>query len=219
MKQLICFDLDNTLIKSDRAHVEAFVLAFNNHGLKVERRRIFPLLCGLPSSVIVNKLFPRLSDVKIKRIVKEHDYLVANQTYKLVRLMRGSLKVLKILKKDYEIAVLSNCNHTEIKPLMKGAGISNDMYDLIVGKDQVRRSKPYPDELFKAEKLLKHKAVCMIGDSIFDVMAGKMAGVKTISVLTGHNTRNELKEKGADVIVKDITKVPSALNKILIKEL
>jgi len=215
MKPLICFDLDNTLIRSDKAHIEAFVMAFEKYGFKAKKEKIAPLLFGPPSEFIIKKLFPNMPPETVKLLVKEHDDLVIKKTAGLAIPIKDSPKVIKQLRKNFEIAILSNCKYSELKALLKKTGIRD--YNIAIGKDQVKHSKPYPDELFKAEKLLKHKAVFMIGDSIYDVMAGKRAGVQVISVLTGHNTKEQLKKVGTDHVVKDISVVPALLNKILIK--
>ncbi|MEK6826684.1 MAG: HAD hydrolase-like protein, partial [Nanoarchaeota archaeon] len=63
-------------------------------------------------------------------------------------------------------------------------------------------SKPWPDEIMKAEKLMRHKARFMVGDSIYDVMAGKKAGVKTIAILSGRYSRKQLEMVNADYILE-----------------
>jgi len=54
----------------------------------------------------------------------------------------------------------------------------------------------------------------MIGDSIYDMLAGKRANVKTIGVLTGHYPRMLLKKQGADYIIKSVNKLPQLLKEV-----
>ena len=177
MKDLICFDLDNTLIKSDGAHINAFVKAFSEIGLKVNKKKLAVLLYGLSSESIIKKLFPNLKNSQVTKLRKRHDELVTNETGKMIKPIKRSQYILKKLKKKYEVAIVSNCRIIELKSLLETAGITRESYNFAIGKDEVKRPKPYPDELFKAEKLSKHRAICMVGDSIFDVMAADRKSV------------------------------------------
>jgi phosphoglycolate phosphatase-like HAD superfamily hydrolase len=50
-----------------------------------------------------------------------------------------------------------------------------------------------------------------VGDSVADVRAGKNAGAKTIAVLSGIFTREELEKEKPDLIINDINELPSFL--------
>ncbi|MBS3150179.1 HAD hydrolase-like protein, partial [Candidatus Woesearchaeota archaeon] len=67
-----------------------------------------------------------------------------------------------------------------------------------------KRSKPYPDEILKAEKLLKVRAEYMIGDSIYDVIAAHKAKVKAIAVLTGLYSKEQLEKEKPFKIIKNL---------------
>lgn len=45
----------------------------------------------------------------------------------------------------------------------------------------------------------------MIGDRSHDILAGQGLGMKTIGVLWGYGSRDELVESGADVIVETVS--------------
>ena len=87
------------------------------------------------------------------------------------------------------------------------------MFKILIGNDNVKHSKPYPDEILKAEKLEHHKPYFMVGDSIYDIIAGRKAKVKTIAVLTGHYSKNKLKKHHPDFILKSVNNLPSLLRK------
>ena len=52
----------------------------------------------------------------------------------------------------------------------------------------------------------------MIGDTTVDIRAGRSAGAQTVGVLCGFGEEAELKKMGADMILKDTTKLLDILN-------
>lgn len=213
MKQLLCFDLDNTLIHSDKAHVRAF-----NKGLKYlkQQKRSFYDIAkhfGKPKTDVAKAILPKNQSKLIPKLLNLHDHYLATETYSLVKRISGVESTLKTLKKRYKIALLSNCRHRNIHYLLKGANIEKELFDIIIGNDDVEHSKPYPDEIFKAEHLAKEKALFMIGDSPYDIRAAKKARVKAISVLTGLYTKETLEEDKPDYILKSVKDLPKFLEK------
>jgi HAD superfamily hydrolase (TIGR01549 family) len=211
---LICFDLDQTLIETKRAHLEAFNLAFKkNNLLLVKLKRITPLLDGRHAGEVLRALLPKLPEEKI-RILRElhHDFIKKTAIY--AKPIKNATKTLRILKKDYKIALITNCTHRELNPLLKHTKINKRLFDIIIGHDDVKRAKPYPDEIFKAEKLLHIEADYIVGDSVYDIIAAKRAKVKSIAVLTGVSDKTKLKRYKPDYIIKDISYLPMLLRNI-----
>ena len=217
MKHLVCFDMDNTLLKSNKIHIEAFNQAFSEKELKkIPIKQLIPQLNGKQAHKIVKSLFPKLKPKIIKEIVDRHDELVVKKTYIHAKPIKGTEEALKEIKKHFTIAIISNCKKREIRPILKGAKIKTSCFHKIIGHDQVKHSKPYPDMIFKAEELTNHKAICMVGDSIYDIQAARRAKIKSIGVTTGNYNKEQLKKAGATTVVSNITKVPNALHKIFL---
>ena len=208
MKQLLCFDLDGTLIQSDNVHVEAFNEAFIKNNLKPVKSPIIKRLLGRKGELIIKSIFPKLSEKKIKQIRLDHNKLIVNKYYKIVKPIKNIVNNLKRLKNKFNLAVISNCTHKEIIMLLKGAKINPKLFDLIIGDDDVKHAKPAPDEILKAEKLMHVKGACIIGDTIFDIKAGKRAKATTIAVLTGIHKKEKLKKHNPDYLLRDISKIP-----------
>ena len=202
--EMICFDLDNTLINSDRAHYRAYNRALKELGFKNFPFNKMVKHFGAPKEEIAKILTSSKSPRIIYKITYLHAKYLVNEAKKDARKIKGSEKTLKLLKKKYELGLLSNNSHSNILSLLKSANLEKNLFDVILGNDDVKNSKPYPDEILKAEKLLHLKALYMVGDSIYDVIAGKKAKVKTIAVLTGHYSKNTLKKYNPDYIVKSV---------------
>ena len=151
------------------------------------------------------RAFSGSNDIKvINRINNLHDKYLYESTKRFCRKVPYAESVLKKLKSDYFLAVLSNCNHKNIETILSAAGYDLDLFDIIIGNDDVERSKPYPDEILKAQKLLDVDAEFMVGDSIYDVIAAHKAKVKAISVLTGLYSQEVLEGEKPYKIINDL---------------
>ena len=80
-----------------------------------------------------------------------------------------------------------------------------DMFDFIAGFDSGHGGKPSPGQLhaFAAHVNLPAASVAMIGDSVHDLEAARVAGMLRVAVLTGPATAEDLAPH-ADLILPDI---------------
>jgi pyrophosphatase PpaX len=77
-------------------------------------------------------------------------------------------------------------------------------FDVVVTADMTARHKPHPEPVLKALELLGSEPAdaAFVGDSPYDVRAGKAAGVFTVAVSWGKiHPEDRLLEAGADVLV------------------
>lgn len=210
-KKLICLDLDNTLILSDKAHIEAYNHALKQFGYERYDSHCLIKLFGRPKIDIAKILMPERSIKECKQLLKVHDECLASITYKYAKKVKGVDIVLSKLKKYYTIAIVSNTIHESIIYLLKGSKLNINYFDLILGSNEVKNSKPYPDEILKAKRLLHHKPEYMVGDSIYDLIAANKAKVNGIGVLTGHHSKKQLMMYKPVVVLKSIAELPRFL--------
>lgn len=95
---------------------------------------------------------------------------------------------------------------------LKAAGIC-DLMDYVAGFDSGYGAKPEPGPLlgFCDQMGLNPKTVMMVGDSRYDLIAARAAGMLAVGVLTGLATEQELAPL-ADAILPDIGELPGWLN-------
>lgn len=76
-------------------------------------------------------------------------------------------------------------------------------FDVIVTALTAEHTKPYPDPvMYAARKMGVPPENClMIGDTTVDILAGRTAGAQTVGVLCGFGEEQELRRKGADLIL------------------
>ena len=86
-------------------------------------------------------------------------------------------------------------------------------FKAVVTARDVKKPKPYPDAVVKGAKQLgvSAKNCAVIGDSVVDIQAGKAAKTKTIAVLSGLYSREELEKEKPTLIIENINQLPKIL--------
>lgn len=85
-------------------------------------------------------------------------------------------------------------------------------FDFVAGYDSGYGAKPDPTMLlaFCNDSGIDASQTLMVGDSLFDLLAGCRAGMRTVGVLTGMAEAAELAPY-ADLVLADIGELPSVL--------
>ncbi len=125
-----------------------------------------------------------------------------------VKVYKGSIDLVReLLRMGIRTAVVSaskNC-----KPVLKAAGI-RDLFDHIVDGEVAERlhlgGKPAPDTYLRgAEELgVLPKRAVVVEDAISGVQAGHNGGFGLVIGVDRKDNAGELKDNGADVVVKDL---------------
>ncbi len=112
--------------------------------------------------------------------------------------------VFKFVKKNkIRIGIITTKSRTQAEVTLKYYKLP---YDTLVGGNDVKKRKPDPEPVLKACKNLelRPRQCVFVGDHPFDMLAAKSAGCFAIGVLTGWGNRKNLKNAGADYIIKDL---------------
>ncbi len=214
MKQLLCFDLDNTLVSSDKAHTKAYSDAMNDYGFKIKLKHPEKHYGEPHHSVTKYLLGKHSSKENVEKVALKHDeYIITRYAY-LAEPKPYVMKLLPVLAEKYTLAILSNSSKDNVISLLNGADIPKHYFSIIVGGDMVKHSKPSAEEIHKAEHITKHKAVVMIGDSIYDLRAARRAKIPGIGVLTGMYPKRALLQEKPYAIIENMSKLPQLLNKL-----
>ncbi len=120
----------------------------------------------------------------------------------LLTRLRGAGLVLGVATNDTEAAARRH---------LHAAGVA-EAFSLVLGYDSVPAPKPAPDmpRAFARGCGLAAEAVVMVGDSTHDLIAGRLAGMQTVAVLTGIATADDLGPL-ADTVLPDIGHLPGWL--------
>jgi HAD superfamily hydrolase (TIGR01549 family) len=208
-KDLICFDLDGTLINSTPAQIKSWKYAVENNKLKFPGAKKLVKEFGPGIEEVIKTLYPQISNRRLQDVVK--DYLSAHEkNSSLMKPFPHIVEALKKLKKHFKLGIVSNNHRESILDALESAKIPTNIFDVIVGEDNAI-PKPSPKGILLAEKLTNVDAKFMVGDTIFDIKAGKKAHCKTIGVLTGIHNMEKLMTENPDMIASSVAILPDIL--------
>ena len=124
-------------------------------------------------------------------------------------LVPGVDQMLALMQGRYPMAIVSARDKNSTMRFLTQFDLTK-YFDVIVTGLSAPHTKPYPDPiLLAAQQLGIHASEClMIGDTTVDMRAGKAAGAQTLGVLCGFGEEDELRQLGADFILKSTCDLP-----------
>lgn len=137
----------------------------------------------------------RITDERIQALADEYEAYYLAHICEKTTLSKGALKLLNALKQNnIAIALITNKKNELTHALLKSLGI-HEYFDVIMaGQDGAH--KPAPDLLLKALKTLNvdAKDAVMIGDSLDDREAARLANIDMIGISFGYQplTQNDV---------------------------
>ncbi|HEY0627320.1 MAG TPA: HAD family hydrolase [Allosphingosinicella sp.] len=200
MAKAILFDIDGTLIDSNDLHTAAWQEAFRHFGVDLPFNEIRSQIGKGGDNLIPALLPPELAKEKQQEIEDFRSELFQHEYLPRVVPFPGVRALFERLAADgVKIVLASSAKRAELEHHKGLLGIE----DLVTGgtsKDDVESSKPCPDifeaAMRKVAPITVRDAV-VVGDSPWDVKAACKAGLRTIGVLSGGFSEEELREAGA----------------------
>jgi phosphoglycolate phosphatase len=125
----------------------------------------------------------------------------------------GTRETLDYLKsKSVRLGVLTNSGKRAATEILRRAGLQ-DCFEFVLCRDDVAMMKPRPDGLVRAISLLgvPRDRIFYVGDSRYDIIAAKQAGLRVVAISTGNYSGARLKEEGADYVISSISELPGLL--------
>lgn len=203
------FDLDGTIVDSREAYFEAAKIAFHTLGQKIpEKKASLEIPRKLERKQPINDIIK--GDLhEFLGVYLNAYYSLTEEKTKPVPNISSTLENLSAKAKLALITMRTVPREKIIKELEK-FNIAKYFAYVVTALD-TNKPKPSPEALLKCGSVLNVQMCnCIIvGDSISDVRAGKAAGSKTVAVLSGLFSYQELLREKPDLIIKDVTSLPS----------
>lgn len=196
-------DIDNTLADSTEAHYDSWKWALEKNGVYKDRDVVVAEF-GKPTTKIAEILTN--GDSKLAKVIarEKTDFLL--ESFANVGLFDKVEELINTLSNSgYKICFASSNFNRVIEEFVKTHNWDK-IAEGFAGIDDVEFAKPHPGMIFKCIGLMKlpPNQCVMIGDSIYDIEAGRRAGTHTIGVCTGHYGKNELQKFKPDLILNEI---------------
>ncbi len=208
----IIFDMDGVIVDSMPYHYLAWYEALRSYGVRVTcfdvyskegerwQKSLEDFLARAhikPSQAIIDKIFIERQKI-FKRYFKRF-------------IFKGVKEFLLCLKNQgYILGLVTGTPTSEVKKILS-KNIRN-LFSGIVGGNNVKRGKPYPDPYLKAAKALKVRpAECLVVENApYGIESAKRAGMFCIALAT--SLPKEYLSK-ADIVVNDLEEITGIIEK------
>ena len=206
MLQAVIFDVDGTIVDSVDLHAEAWKVAFEKFGKTFPFHEIRRQI-GKGSDQLLPVFFSEqelaqfgedLDEYRSKIFKKE--FMPRVQAFPKIR------DLFQRIKKDGKQIVLASSAKADELDIYKKIARIDDLIESETSSDDADRSKPYPDIFQAALARLKDVApenAVVIGDTPYDAQAASKANLKTIGLLCGGWSTEELRRAGCMAIYLD----------------
>ena len=210
MLKAVIFDVDGTLVDSNELHVQAWQEAFRQFGKVLPAQAIHQQI-GKGGDQLVPVF---LSDAEVERFgTALQDYrgeLFRREYLPRVKPFPGVRELFLRLRADgLRVALASSSPEQEVQAHERLLGIG-DVLATAASADDADHSKPCPDIFVAALAGLSNVApaeAVVVGDTPYDAIAARRAGMRTIAVLSGSFREAELREAGAVEVHRDVAEL------------
>lgn len=201
------FDLDGTLVDSVYEHVLAWHDALDEEGIELSVWRIhrkIGMSGGLFTNMLLRETGLEITEERIQRLRRLHAEAYLKRARRISPLpgARELLAYLTAAKIPWAIATSGRMETA--RPVIESLGVDFDSIP-VVTRDQVKYAKPDPDLFLEAAERLgvDITTACVVGDSIWDMLAARRARALGIGLLSGGYGREELERSGAYRVYED----------------
>ncbi|MDD2679051.1 MAG: HAD-IA family hydrolase [Candidatus Nanoarchaeia archaeon] len=194
---LLILDLDGTIIDSEEAHFNSFVKAINRHGfpLNLSQKKQIKSEFGKSGKEIIRGVLIKALDEEIDAISKDVKKISVSEEFHNVKFINGAKEFIIDNYKKHDLALATNSSKIFTDKAVKELKLAK-FFKKIVTANDVKKAKPHPDMLELIIKELKYskKDSIFIGDSVFDYLSAKKAGIRFMAVLAKSDYKKELKK-------------------------
>ncbi|GGF40295.1 HAD family hydrolase [Subtercola lobariae] len=213
------FDIDGTLVDSNYLHVHAWSLALADLSHPVDDWRIHAGI-GLDSAKLLDALLGDEVDRLGDKASDGHSERYASLATELRPFAHARELLFAVADRGVRVVLATSAPEDELKKL-RAALDSEDALHAVTSADDVETAKPEPDVITVAlEKAgVAADRALMVGDTVWDVAASALAGVRCIGVKSGGIGADELRDAGAIAVYDDVAALLDALDSSPIADL
>ncbi len=208
--EAVVFDMDGTLVDSERAHYEAERIVLAKRGVGLSFQQYLEYFVGRTDHEALAGFLE--SRHGVREMAREKNELFISLIPRLVKPFKQTVGVARSLgKSGARLGLATSAVEAEAKALLEHLGLKK-FFKIVVTGNNVRRGKPAPDIYLLAAKKLgaRPRACTVVEDSVTGIAAAKSAGMRVVAVT--HTYEKKFLAK-ADAIVNDLA--PGGSKKLL----
>jgi len=199
---IILFDLDGTLIDSTDAILECFHHTFDVYNYAHPSDNAIKSLIGHPLDVMYLNLGVK-EDVVWDFVATYKECYRKISTQKTT-LLKSAKEAVLLASEFASLGIVTTKTGKYSEVLMEYFEIMH-YFKVLIGREHVTHPKPHAEPILKALEsfTLNRQEIWMIGDTEMDLISAHSAGINSIGVLSGYDTREAL-QKHTNLIFDDV---------------
>jgi HAD superfamily hydrolase (TIGR01509 family) len=203
----VLFDLDGTLVDTERENVESVVLAARRWNIELDQDML-RFIVGHSWNEIYSRIqteygFAPAMSVLVDAAVEEKRALFASKGY---RPLPGADALVRRLSKQVGLAIVSGSSTVEVRETIAGLGLTG-CFQHLLGAEAYRRGKPDPEpyQIAMSRLGVSPEGCIVIEDAEPGILAGRAAGARVIAVRRANFLGYD--QSAADVVVDTLEQV------------
>jgi len=200
----LLFDIDGTLVDTDRLHLDAFNRAFAPFGHHFDAARFRAELQGFSMASIMDRFLSSEPPARRREIMEEKEATFRALAEAGLEPMPGLIALLdRAAAAGLPIAAVTNAPRANAELLLGSLGIRRRFQAVVLG-DELPHGKPHPLPYLEALRSLGAKADLSLAfeDSVSGVTSASAAGLLTVGIRTSLSA-TELRAAGAGATAAD----------------
>jgi phosphoglycolate phosphatase len=194
MKKIVIFDMDGTLIDSKKdITISVNYVRKTNHNLPPLSEDFIVEAINMEVRNLPKLFYNTQTYEERDRVLFEKHY--KEQCIENPYLYEGVLELLERLKNNgVFLSVATNAPTVFAKTMLEHLQVAS-MFDVIIGADKVKSSKPDPEMIYDILHFYKYSAgkdrAWVVGDNSKDMMSAKNAGIEAIFASWGFSSEGD----------------------------
>lgn len=203
-KAVLC-DMDGTLLDSNHFHAEAWQRTFAEFGFPVTFEDMVKQI-GKGGDQVIPSVVPKERCDELEQPMKDFRTRLFHREYmdRIVPFSDARRLLERMRQEGLRLAIASSSDKADLEAFLMLLRV-HDLVEENTTSDDAEKSKPEPG-IFQAalQKLeIEPSEAIVLGDTPWDIVAARKAGIATVAVTCGGWTGEELKDAGAVAVYRD----------------
>ena len=208
----VILDFDGLLADSEPYHYLSYKEVFERYGHSLNKDEYWVEWTskgnGIAGEIERHKLDLGIDPIELRK--QKFEVYSRYCQYGDIRLFPEAIKVVKLLKTKFPLAIASGSWGHDIRAILKNAGVEH-LFENILGKESASKEKPHPDIFIKAAETLECPAsqCVVIEDALKGLDASKAAKMWCVIIRNQLNLNIDFSR--ADLVVSSLAEFKTLL--------
>jgi HAD superfamily hydrolase (TIGR01509 family) len=205
------FDLDGTLVDSERLAIEALLAAATHHGHALSREAIERRPGAHFAALLVDEL--RIDLAEATAICSTYDAIFLEVAVPKVEPLPGADALLNALARaGAGLGIVTNKPRVLVEPVLRALSWDR-VFTAVIPHGATPENKPSPMPALAALRMLATQPAnaVFIGDTESDMLCGSAAGLRAVIAVDGSRPRESLRSAGASHLCASLWEVGEVL--------